>query len=160
MEHSDSTSLGLAAWPARAVLALSGAMHLYFGAVFAIDPLPWMQSLSLTATAPAGVAELRAFYGGLMLAMGSLFVWSAWQRAWLVSGLVWMTATYFGAAAVRAVSLARDGVSDPMLLQILTIESSGAIAGMLCLALLTWSRRRTPRSDSSHVRSAISKPPA
>jgi hypothetical protein len=101
---------------ARSVLAASALIHLYFGAAFALDPLPWM-----------------AFYGGLMLALGTLFAVTAVARGALHSGLVLMTATYLGAATVRTLSLAADRVADPLLQQILFIETAGAILGAFCL---------------------------
>jgi hypothetical protein len=118
---------------ARGVLAASALIHLYFGAAFALDPLPWMESLHLAARDTSGLTEMRAFYGGLMLALGTLFAVTAVARGALHSGLVLMTATYLGAATVRTLSLAADRVADPLLQQILFIETAGAILGAFCL---------------------------
>jgi hypothetical protein len=118
---------------AQLALALSALIHLYFGALFALDPVPWMQNLHLTASDPAGVTEMRAFYGGLMLALGTLFAVAAAVREALYPGLVLMTATYLGAALVRSVALAATGVGDPLLYQLLAIELAGALVGMFCL---------------------------
>lgn len=118
---------------AQLALALSALVHLYFGAAFVLDPVPWMQNLHLTASNPAGIAEMRAFYGGLMLALGSLFAVAAAVRGALYPGLVLMTATYLGAALVRSVSLATHRLDDPLLHQILGIELTGALVGMFCL---------------------------
>ena len=118
---------------AQLALAVSALMHLYFGALFALDPLPWMQSLHLAASNPAGVAEMRAFYGGLMLALGALFAVSAVVRGALYPGLVLMTATYLGAALVRGVALATNRVDDPLVHQLLGVEVAGALVGAFCL---------------------------
>ena len=98
---------------AHLALTLSAIIHLYFGAAFALDPVPWMQNLHLAASNPAGVAEMRAFYGGLMLSLGALFVVAVAVRSALYPGLVLMTVTYLGAALVRSVSLAANPVDDP-----------------------------------------------
>lgn len=118
---------------AHLALALSAIMHLYFGAAFALDPIPWMQNLHVAASNPAGVAEMRAFYGGLMLALGTLFAVATAVRGALYPGIVLMTATYLGAALVRSVSLAASPVDDPLLHQILAIELAGALVGLFCL---------------------------
>jgi hypothetical protein len=123
---------------ARLALAVSAVIHLYFGALFALDPLPWMQSLHLAAQSLAGVTEMRAFYGGLMLALGSLFAVACAVRGTLYPGLVLMTATYLGAALVRGVALATIRVDDPLMHQLLWIEVVGALVGMFCL----WRRVR------------------
>jgi len=119
-------------WVARALLGTSAALHLYFGGYFAIDAAPMLEGLAIAATEPAGLIEMRAFYGGLMLALGALFA-AALRRAWLYPGLVLMTVTYFGAATVRATWIALDGVADAWLLRILAIEGLGALAGAGCL---------------------------
>lgn len=120
-------------WIARVWLALSAVMHLYLGAAFAIDAAPWIEGLAIAPTDPAGLIEMRAFYGGLMLALGALFAAALLRREWLQPGLVLMTVTYFGAASVRATWMLIDGVSDDWLVRILAIEAGGALAGALAL---------------------------
>jgi hypothetical protein len=135
LRHPQST---IATATSQLLLGLSAVLHLYLGAVFAIDPTEWLANLSLAATAPAGLAEMRAFYGGLMLAMGALFAWCAGHRASLRPGLVFMTVTYFGAATVRTIAVVDYGVSDELLWRILAVEALGAVSGALCL----WRLRR------------------
>jgi hypothetical protein len=118
----------------RALLGASAIVHLYFGAWFAIDAGPLMASLSIAPTAPAGLAEMRAFYGGLMLALGALFAIAVLRRSRTRDGLILMTATYLGAALVRGSWMAIDGIGDAWIWQLLAIESGGALGGALCLA--------------------------
>jgi len=121
-------------WIARTWLVVSAGLHLYFGALFAIDATPMLAGLAIAQTEPSGLIEMRAFYGGLMLALGALFAAAALRREWLRAGLVLMTVTYFGAASVRATWMLIDGVSDDWLVRILSIEAGGALAGALSLA--------------------------
>lgn len=114
---------------ARALLFASAAVHLYFGTGFALSPEPWMESLSIAATSPVGRIEMRAFYGGLMLALGALFLAAATLREALLPGTVMMTVTYLGAAIVRTAGIVAAGVADSMLSQILAIEAGGAVLG-------------------------------
>ena len=58
----------------KLILLLNGAMHLYFGLVFMFTPEDMMAQLSIAATSPDGMTEMRTFYGGLMFAMGCFFV--------------------------------------------------------------------------------------
>jgi hypothetical protein len=127
---------------ARFWLALSGALHLYYGLYFAIDAAPITAALAIAPTEPAGLIEMRAFYGGLMLALGVLFAASALRREWLSSGLVLLTVTYVGAASMRAIWMAIDGVSDEWLVKILAVEVTGAVGGALALLWLRSARGR------------------
>jgi hypothetical protein len=124
--------MSLAVACSRIGLGLSAALHLYLGAAFALDPLPWMAKLSLAATAPAGIAEMQAFYGGLMLAMAVLFGWSVVHRRSLLPGVAFMTVTYLGAALVRGIAVVAGSVDDRLLHGILLIEGAGALAGAAC----------------------------
>lgn len=124
----------------RAILALNAAVHLYYGVVFAWDPGDMMQTLSLAATGPAGITEMRAFHGGLMIAMGCLFAAAALSREWVRAGLIMMTVTYAGAVAARTLGIVIDAATEAVLFQILAIEVAGLLLGFIGLRVV---RRRT-----------------
>ena len=115
---------------ARVILALNGILHLYYGFVFLADPRALMASLSLSAVNPAGITEMRAFHGGLMLAMGCLFSLAALYRRFIIAGLIMMTVTYAGAVAARTTGIILDQTKDALIFQILYIEIAGLILGL------------------------------
>jgi len=116
---------------ARGLLALSAGLHLFFGGAFAWAPQSWMQALSIQAVDAAGLVEMRAFYGGLMLALGALFAAAVVSRRALLPGVVLMTITYLVAAAVRLLAMLEAGVFDVHLQQLLCIEAASGILGAL-----------------------------
>lgn len=126
---------------ARFFLLLNAVLHLYYGVVFALHPQEMMARLSLTATSAAGITEMRAFHGGLMLALGGLFLWAALDRRWLLPGLVLMLVTYLGAVVTRSVGMLLDGTGDALIRDILLIETLALCLSILGLWLV---RRRRP----------------
>ena len=119
----------------RGILALNGILHGYYGLVFLVDPESMMKSLSLSALNPAGVTEMRAFHGGLMSAMGCLFLLAAFYERFIIAGLIMMTITYMGAVAARTMGILLDQARDPLIFQILYIEITGLALGLIGLWL-------------------------
>lgn len=120
----------------KLVLALSALLHLYFGAVFIINPEPMMANLSIAATSPAGLIEMRTFYGGLMFAIGCFYALGVINTSITKAAVIMLTLTYAAAVLVRGYGLALEPVEDPLLWQILTIEAAGLASGLLALVLL------------------------
>ena len=117
----------------RVILALNGILHLYYGLVFICDPRAMMASLSLSAVNPAGITEMRAFHGGLMLAMGCLFSLATLYRRFVIAGLIMMIVTYVGAVAARITGIILDQTKNALIFQILYIEIAGLILGLVGL---------------------------
>lgn len=89
-----------------------------------------MASLSLSALSPAGITEMRAFHGGLMLSMGALYFLAAFSKRYVVAGLIMMTVTYAGAVAARTTGMVLDQTNDALIFQILYVEIAGLILGL------------------------------
>ncbi len=121
------------------LLAMNGVMHLYFGGLFIAAPQAIMADLSIAALTPAGLTEMRTFYGGLMTAIGVYFCWGAGSKKLRYGALVFLIVSYAGAVAARSFGMAVDGVSDPIIVRILVIEVAGLASG--CLGLWVHSRR-------------------
>jgi len=138
-DAEKETRLHLKSAPARVILALNGILHLYYGFVFLADPRAMMASLSLSALNPAGITEMRAFHGGLMLAMGCLFFLAALYKRFIIAGLIMMTVTYAGAVAARTTGIILDQTNDALIFQILYIEIAGLILGLTGL----WIEKKT-----------------
>jgi|GEM_PF-1384624 len=130
IDAQKNVKLHLKSILARLILALNGILHLYYGFVFLADPRAMMANLSLSALNPAGITEMRAFHGGLMLAMGCLFSMAALSKRFIIAGLIMMTITYAGAVVARTMGIIVDQTNNALTFQILTIEITGLILGL------------------------------
>ena len=130
IDAQKNVKLHLKSILARLILALNGILHLYYGFIFLADPRAMMANLSLSALNPAGITEMRAFHGGLMLAMGCLFSLAALSKRFIMAGLIMMTITYAGAVAARTMGIIVDQTNNALIFQILYIEITGLILGL------------------------------
>jgi len=71
----------------RISLLLTALVFGGFGAVLFADPRI-LEHAGVVAAGPMGVAELRAFYGGLELGLAAFFLLAATRRAWHRPALV------------------------------------------------------------------------
>ena len=69
------------------VLVLAGLGFLGFGGWLLVDPVGGLASVGIAGTTPAGVVELRAFYGGLEVGLGLFLLMCAAKPDWRVPGL-------------------------------------------------------------------------
>ena len=120
----------------KSFLVIHGLIHIFYGYQFLTDPLRWMKGLSLAVTDTPGITEMRAFYGGLMLALGIIFLGSAIIKQALRPGLIVMGITYAGAVFARTFGIWVDQVSDPLIMQILAIEVTGLVMSVVGLYLV------------------------
>lgn len=69
-------------WLARLTLILAALGFLGFGAWFLLDPADPMARIGVTISGAAGPVELRAFYGGLEVALAAWLLLAAARRHW------------------------------------------------------------------------------
>lgn len=99
---------------ARLVLWLGGLAFLGFGVAFLLAPLQTLAGAGVTASGAVAATELRAFYGGLEVALGALLI-AADLRGRRREGLILNLASYGGIGAARLLGLAiGSGASDFM----------------------------------------------
>ena len=117
----------------KLVLAVSAGIHLYFGLVFMLSPEAMMASLSIAATSPDGLTEMRTFYGGLMFAMGCFFALGIVDSTVTRAALLMMVLTYFAAVVVRSYGFAQSTPESNILWNIFYVEIAGLIGGLFAL---------------------------
>ena len=126
-------------WLPRATLWLAGLGFLAFGAAFMVAPLATMALAGIELESSLAATELRAFYGGLELALAFLLLRAALRPALTSAGLMLSTATYGGIGTARFVGILLSGSATPFLWFALGTEWG--------LALLSWwARSRLSRS--------------
>ena len=127
----------------RLILLLNALLHLYFGAVFIVSPEPMMANLSIAATSPAGLIEMRTFYGGLMFAMGCFFMLGA-IKFWIAQpAVIMLILTYLAAVLTRSAGLALEPIEAPIIWQILYVEIAGLVSGLLAIKILVGHGRKS-----------------
>lgn len=95
----------------KMLLLLLAVGHLLVGAYALTQPQAVAEVMSLQATTPGAVGELRAVFGGLFIALGLMILRGALGgdrgRQWLLA----VSLTYLGLVLGRIVSLLMEGVS-------------------------------------------------
>lgn len=119
----------------KLILLVNGAMHLYFGLVFMFMPEDMMALLSIAATSPDGMTEMRTFYGGLMFAMGCFFILGMFDPAVSRPALLMLAMTYLAAVMVRSYGLMLHPAEGLILYRIYFIELTGLVSALLGLYL-------------------------
>ncbi len=120
------------------VLWLSGLQLVGFGVAFLIDPLKTLGSTGIQLEGALAATELRAFYGGLEVAVGLLLI------AWTINPArrteaLWLNLAIFGGIGVtRVVAMLLSGADTTFLRFAATVELVTAIATAACL----WARLR------------------
>ena len=116
-------------WP-RIVLWLGGLGFIAFGAAFLIAPLQTMAMAGIPLQGDVAATELRAFYGGLELALGLLLLRSAINPLRWSEGLLLSLVAYGGIGGARLLGIAVAGSATPFLWF--------AAATEVGLALMSW----------------------
>lgn len=118
---------------ARVVVWISGLCLLGFGLAFLWAPLPTMAAAGLSLEGALAETELRAFYGGLEVALGILVCACAVRANRLRDGLVLSLAIYGGIGLARLAGMALSGADTTFLRFALATELGLAIAALVAL---------------------------
>ena len=116
---------------AQGFLLLQGVTFFGLGVWFLIEPTTLASAIGLAPQSPAGLAELRAVYGGLEIALGIFLVVTGFQTNWSGIGLWLLLSCYGGITAGRIAGILLDHPDDTFTLQLLGFE-----AGSLLITIL------------------------
>jgi hypothetical protein len=121
----------------RLTLWLGGLGFLGFGLAFLVAPLQTLAAAGIALQGDLAATELRAFYGGLEVALGGLLI-AADLRGARRHGLILCLASYGGIGLARALGMLIAGSATPFLWFALATEAT--------LAILAWaSLKMSPR---------------
>jgi len=121
------------------VLVLAGLGFLAFGLWLVADPIGGLAGVDIAGTTPAGVIELRAFYGGLEVGLGLFLLLCAARPAWRVPGLWLVLLGNLAIGLARVFGIASTGTFTPFFGYALAWEM-----GFPLLAALALRRGATP----------------
>lgn len=99
----------------RLTLWLGGLGFLAFGLAFLIAPLETFAAAGLPMQGTLAATELRAFYGGLELALGGLLIAADLNPGARRHGLILCLASFGGIGLARLLGIALAGSGTPFL---------------------------------------------
>lgn len=118
------------------VLVLSGLSLLAFGGAITYAPLQILALADVVTSGAHAEVELRAFYGGLELALGALILICAWRPERRRDGL-WLTLfVYAGIGITRGLGMLMQDVHSNFLVVALIVELGIAALAAVALVLL------------------------
>lgn len=117
---------------ARLTLWLGGLGFLAFGLAFLVAPVETLAAAGWAMTGDGATTELRAFYGGLEVALGSLLI-AADLRGRRREGLVLCLVAYGCIGAARLLGIALAGAANDFLWIALATEA--VLAGLAAVSL-------------------------
>lgn len=120
------------------VLWVAGLGFIAFGAAFVVAPLQTIAAAGIAVDGANAAAELRAFYGGLELALGGLICVLALNPARRRDALVLTAVAYLGIGLARASGMIQYGAdSDFLRVAVATELTLGIAAALLARRLHT-----------------------
>lgn len=122
----------------RWMLGILAAVFLLLGLAFMFLPKMMIGALGIKAESGLALADIRAVYGGLDLALGILLVICFLRKEW-ATGLAIGTLAYTCLFAGRLVGILVDGANDILTFGLFALEVLGAV-----LAALAWFLARQP----------------
>jgi hypothetical protein len=117
---------------ARITLWLGGLAFLGFGLAFLVAPVETLAKAGWAMKGDGAAAELRAFYGGLEVALGALLI-AADLRGRRREGLILCLAAYGGIGAARGLGMAMAGAANDFLWIALGTEALLAVMAAVSL---------------------------
>jgi hypothetical protein len=118
---------------ALVVLWLSGLSLFGFGVAFIVAPLKTMASAGIVLESAVAATELRAFYGGLEVALGALVLACALLPARRRDGLILTLAVFAAIGVTRLAGMMIDGADSGFLRFALASELGLAVLAGACL---------------------------
>ena len=110
---------------ARLLVGLGSAFFFVYGLLALVLPEQFARLVELPLASPSALADLRAMYGGLPLALGFVLLRGARDPLWLAPSLFIIVATLAGAAGARLYSVAVSGLPNELVLWYLAAELLG-----------------------------------
>ncbi|MEL6949029.1 MAG: DUF4345 family protein [Pseudomonadota bacterium] len=121
---------------ARIVLGVIGLGTLGFGVFAFVRPESLAEVVALTATAPEGFTELRAFYGGVEFGLAAFWIGAAFSKTLVRPALLSMFCVWALVAVARGIGVLMDDTATNFMLIALVTEALSALlaaAGLLSL---------------------------
>jgi hypothetical protein len=124
---------------ARPLLIANLAVFVAYGIAAVLFPANLAQLAEVQLPSSSALADLRALYGGLSLAIAALFLQALRDPRWVAPAVFMAIAASLGPASVRLYSCAVSGVPNELVLGFIVTEIGGAV-----WAFVTYRALRSP----------------
>ena len=141
--NNDRTSQAAPLWT-RAIVLINARVFVDFGLAFLAKPQALARLLEIELSSPTALADLRAMYGGLALAVGALLCAGLRRKEWLMPSLWLVIATSGGLALGRLYSVLASGLPSGVILGFLASELGSLAWAILASRALAGSEIRQP----------------
>ena len=121
---------------ARAVLLTFAAVFAAIGVGFLWMPTSWARAIEVVVSTPMGRTDVRATYGGFMLAFGTFLALGAVLPELTRPALLACGLALAGFAGGRVIGLAVEGTLSGLMITFLIVEMVGAVLSFYAYARL------------------------
>lgn len=125
-------------------LLVTAATYAGFAVWLGIQPAALLEAFGIESSTPSMLTEIRAFYGGIEMAIAVLMLWF-WFRGEIRSGLLVGALPLAGSAIGRSVGMVIDGFSS-------THAAFGLLEAVGCLVCLAGYRAAINEDSVSRPR--------
>jgi hypothetical protein len=139
---------------ARTLLIANFAIFLGYGIAAVLFPAKLAQLTDVQLPTTTALADLRALYGGLSLAIAALFLQALRDPRWVAPAVFMAIAASLGPASARLYSSAVSGVPNELVLGFLVAELGGAL-----WAFVTYRALGSPSLQGHSTARALSPEP-
>lgn len=134
----------------RLLMTLSSGFLIAFGVVAMLVPSAIAPIVEIEVSSATALADFRAMYGGIPLAIGVLLVLGLRRASWYLPSLFLLTLTCAEAAGARIYSTLVSGIPSNTILVFAALELLGCGVGFLSYRRLT-RKRVQPIARAAHA---------
>jgi len=120
----------------REIVLINAVVYLGLGAGFLLFPSPLAGLFDIELRSPSALADLRAVYGGISLAVGGLFVAGLRRESWFAPSLFLAMTSAAALAFSRIYSSAVSGMPGTLVLAFLGLELLAFVWALLAYRAL------------------------
>lgn len=117
------------------ILALSGGVFVAVGIWFLFDPVGAAATVQIPLEAPMAIADIRAVYGGLDLAVGIFLLRNAFTER-VAEGLRLQAVAFAGLLVGRLLGQTVDAPTDSLAAVLIAVEGSGLALALVGIRML------------------------
>ncbi|MBT4499470.1 MAG: DUF4345 family protein [Gemmatimonadetes bacterium] len=121
---------------ARVITALNGMTFGLTGIAFLVAPTVLAATVDLRLDTPVALNEIRAFYGGMEVGLGTFLLYVAVRGVWLVPALTLQVLIVGGTIFGRLFGIVLEGAPGSPVYSLLAIETVMLLAPLVVLARL------------------------
>jgi len=125
----------------RFSILLAAIAYAAIGLIFLIDPVYWGSSVDISLPTPTAIIDLRATYGGCMLAIAIFLAYCLANSRLIRVGLIFQAISLGGFGLARLAGIIMNPPTRGIMYYLLLAEIFGVALAVYCLS-------RLPKTDN------------